>query len=176
MFTYRDAQKEDFKTIAQFPQNEMEQFYMFPSGTYPVNSEQLYETSLQRHLPTVLLNESGNLIGYSVFYGWEKEQSCHLGNFVIAPTARGRGAARFLLMTMMERAKNELKVKELHLVCHNTNTPALLLYTSIGFVPYEVKKMKDGQGRPLVGIVMNIDLSCTTSKDWTTMKERLGFA
>ncbi|WP_010268850.1 GNAT family N-acetyltransferase [Paenibacillus senegalensis] len=156
MYKYRDARKEDFDTIASFPQNAREQFYMFPNGTYPVQGSQLYEVSLQRHLPTVLLKGS-EIVGYSVFYGWEQEK-CHLGNFVVAPSVRGQGAARFLLMTMLKRAKEELKVSELHLVCHNPNTAALLLYTSVGFVPYSVKKMKDGEGQQLAGISMKIDL------------------
>lgn len=158
MYRYRDAQKEDFDTIASFPQNAREQFYMFPNGTFPVQGPRLYETSLQRHLPTVLLNDDGLIVGYSVFYGWEKQQKCHLGNFVIAPSARGKGAARYLLNTMMRRAKDELNVQELHLVCHNPNTPALLLYTNVGFVPYGVKEMKDGEGNPIAGILMKIDL------------------
>jgi ribosomal protein S18 acetylase RimI-like enzyme len=58
---------------------------------------------------------------------------------IIDPEHRGKGAGRYLIDVMTERAKEELKVTELRLVCHNTNTRALVLYYKVGFKPFDIK-------------------------------------
>ncbi|WP_445667475.1 GNAT family N-acetyltransferase [Paenibacillus sp. FSL H8-0034] len=58
---------------------------------------------------------------------------------------RGKGAAEYLIGSMMFTAKDELHVKALHLVCHNTNTRALMFYTKLNFKPYEITMRTDKQ-------------------------------
>lgn len=157
MYTCRDAKEEDFTVIAAFPENKTELFYMFPRGAFPLDPNHLLEVSRERFLPTVIESE-GAVVGYSCFYGHEEGEKCWLGNFIIHPKSRGKGAATYLLETMMERAGEELRVRELHLVCHNPNTKALLLYTKLGFTPYGVRILKDQDDQPIAGITMMKEL------------------
>jgi ribosomal protein S18 acetylase RimI-like enzyme len=60
---------------------------------------------------------------------------------------------------MMKRASTELKVKQLRLVCHNTNTKALLLYNKMGFKPFDMKVMNDCSNNEIAGIKMKSELS-----------------
>jgi len=74
------------------------------------------------------------------------------------PKFRGTGAGKFLIGVIQMRAKKELKAKELHLICHNTNTKALLLYRKLGFQPYGLKEMNGFDHRVIAGILMKIAL------------------
>ncbi|REK55351.1 MAG: hypothetical protein C6W55_10220 [Thermobacillus sp.] len=82
-----------------------------------------------------------------------------MGNVIIHPDYRGQGAGRFLVETMLSIAGREHKLRELRLVCHNTNTPALRLYWRTGFVPYDLEETVDGSGRKLMRILMRRALS-----------------
>ncbi|MEF3302939.1 GNAT family N-acetyltransferase [Paenibacillus sp. GYB003] len=157
MYACRPAQSEDFQTICTFPQSEDELFFMFPSGTYPLTAEQLELKAKERWWPTVVADENG-IAGYANIYGYEEGKHCSLGNVIIAPGHRGRGAAVCLLETMMEKAANELKVPRLLLVCHHSNPRALLFYDKLGFVPYGLKKMQNKRGEVIVGILMEKNL------------------
>ncbi|TDF99787.1 GNAT family N-acetyltransferase [Paenibacillus piri] len=153
MYSYRDAKKKDFTAIAAFPVNKQESFYMFPKGSFPLDPEQLFAVSQTRKLPTVI-ERSGELAGYSCLYDVQEGECCWLGNVIINPVYRGQGAAAYLIETMTNRAASELGMKELLLVCHNTNTKALFLYDKMGFKPYDIKQAQDHDGNQLVGIKM----------------------
>ncbi|WP_442600705.1 GNAT family N-acetyltransferase [Paenibacillus sp. KN14-4R] len=157
MFSYRDSKKEDFDYISKFPQNKTELFYMFPKGLYPADPEQLYQTSQTRQLATVIEYEE-EIVGYCNLYGLVEGEHCWLGNVIINPRFRGQGAGEYLVNLMLERARNELNVKELRLVCHNINTKALLLYYKIGFKPYDMKIISDPDNNQIAGIIMRMEV------------------
>jgi len=157
MYTYRNVSREDFNLLSSFPQNKVESFYMFPRGTFPLDPMHLYEVSQTRVLPTVIESD-GSLVGYSNLYDLVEGDHCWLGNVIVNPAYRGKGAGRYLIEVMIERARNELKLKELHLVCHNTNTKALLLYSKLGFNPYSTKIVNDYDQNDIVGIKMKMSL------------------
>jgi len=155
-FSSRPVRREDFPLIAAFPRNEEEQYYMYPSGTFPLDPEQLAREADGRVRPTVILDD-GAVIGYCNLYGVEPGSHGWLGNVIVDPSSRGKGAGRFLVETMAAIARDELGLRELRLVCHNTNTAALRLYWRTGFVPYGLEGPKDGSGRMriLLRMVLN---------------------
>lgn len=153
MFRYRNARKEDFQTIAQFPQNRMEYFYMFPKGAYPPDPDQLYEASLNRLLATVIECDQ-EIAGYCNVYDLVEQQLCWLGNVIIHPKYRGKGAGKYLITHMMARVRTELNVPELRLICHNTNTTALLFYDKLGFKPFDIVRLNDPDQQIIAGIKM----------------------
>ncbi|TCZ80879.1 GNAT family N-acetyltransferase [Paenibacillus albiflavus] len=157
MYTYRNVIEEDFVLISAFPENKMEQFYMFPSGTFPLDPVHLFEVSQTRALPTVIESD-GSLAAYCNLYDLSAGDHGWLGNVIVNPAYRGKGAGRYLIEVMIEKARNELKLKELHLVCHNSNTKALLLYNKLGFCPYGMKIMNGHDGHEIVGIKMKLPL------------------
>jgi ribosomal protein S18 acetylase RimI-like enzyme len=158
MFHSRGATQEDFQLIAAFPQDEEELFYMFPKGVYPLSPEQLEEAALQRFSPTVV-TYSGDLAGYCNFYDVRTGQECWLGNVIVNPKYRRIGAGAFMLETMKRKALEEYRAKELKLVCHNTNTKALLFYYKHGFRPFDMKVMEDYKQDTIAGIMMKTELA-----------------
>lgn len=145
-FAAREARREDFPAIAAFPRNAEEQYYMDPRGTYPLDPERLAREAGNRVRPTVILDGDA-VIGYGNLYNVNPGSLGWLGNVIIRPGWRSRGAGRFLVETMAGIAGRELGLRELRLVCHNTNTQALRLYWRAGFKPYDLEEPKDASGR-----------------------------
>jgi len=153
VFDARDARREDFDRIAGFPQDRREAFFMHPKGTHPFSAEQLHEVALTRAIPTVV-TDGDEIVGYANVYEWTEHGRCWIGNVIVNPAYRGRGAGKFLIGEMIRRARDQLKAEEVCLVCHNVNTNALPLYHKLGFKPFDMKHVKDWDGRDMAGIMM----------------------
>lgn len=162
MYAYREAARDDFDVIAAFPQDRKEAFFMYPRGTYPLRADELYEASSTRVIPTVI-HMNGEIVGYGNVYGWNEGENCSIGNVIINPNFRGQGAGKYLIEVLKKRAREELKVKEVNLVCHHINTTALLFYTKLGFKPYDIKAMRDHDQNEVAGIFMKIKLDADSS-------------
>ncbi|SFL34572.1 Acetyltransferase (GNAT) family protein [Paenibacillus sp. 1_12] len=158
MYSFRDSNQKDFDDIAAFTKDRTESFYMFPKGRFPVESKQLYEVSLTRLMPTVIEFDQ-QVVGYSNFYDLVEGEYCWLGNVIIHRDFRGKGAGKYLMEVMITKAREELKVKQLQLVCHNTNTKALFMYYKLGFEPFDIKLAKDYNNEDVAGIKMRTSLS-----------------
>ena len=152
-YVWRTVKRDDFPVIAAFPRNAEEQYYMYPKGTFPLDPEQLAREAEGRVCPTVIL-DGDRVIGYCNLYGVEPGTHGWLGNVIIHPDWRGKGAGRFMVETIVSIARDELGLRELRLVCHNTNTQALRLYWRTGFVPYGLDGTPDPSGRDVMRILM----------------------
>jgi len=137
----------------------MEVFFMSPKLEYPLTSDQLEQAAQGREKLTVILNEYEQVIGYANLYYQQEQDLYWLGNVIVSPDDRGKGAAEFLIRTMLASAKEDLKLRELHLVCHNVNTKGMLLYSRLGFKPYEIVKRTGPQESTIAGIFMKIELT-----------------
>lgn len=157
MYVCRPAFTKDYPINCTFPQNAVELFAMYPSGKYPLTPEQLEKAARVRWHPTVVLYNNCP-VGYANFYGLEEKVKCSLGNVIVDPLHRGKGASSELIQEMIRLAKEELKVQRLELICHNTNTPGLLFYTKLGFKPFAIRKMKNHMGETIAGILMDKEL------------------
>ncbi|WHY21903.1 GNAT family N-acetyltransferase [Paenibacillus sp. G2S3] len=158
-YSYRKAVSADYAVICAFPKDSMEVFFMSPKLEYPLTSDQLEQAAQGREKLTVILNEDEQVIGYANLY-YEQERDLYwLGNVIVSPDYRGKGAAKFLIRTMLAAAKEDLKLRELHLVCHNVNTKGMLLYSRLGFKPYEIVKRTGPQESTIAGIFMKIELT-----------------
>jgi len=156
MYTYRSLIKSDYETICSFPRNAEELYYMFPSATFPLTPEQIEESVKNRMMPTAFFYNN-ELAAFANLYGLEDDH-CWLGNVIVSPRHRGKGVARYLIETMSAIAVKELSVQKLKLVCHNTNTRALLLYTKNRFIPYEISVREKPNGEKIAGIHMELCL------------------
>ncbi|MCU6793177.1 GNAT family N-acetyltransferase [Paenibacillus sp. WQ 127069] len=158
MYKCRQVMPSDYLTICNFPLNAEELFYMYPQATFPLTVDQLEAKSNSRLKPMVLLGDEDRVIGYANIYDLDEGLRCWLGNVIVSPEFRGNGAAEYLIRSMMSAARDELHVKALHLVCHNTNTRALMFYTKLNFKPYEITMRTNNQGQTIAGILMKADL------------------
>lgn len=50
------------------------------------------------------------------------------------------GIGTFLITVMENIARTKYDVAEIHLSCFNENINGLLLYTKLGYIPYEIEK------------------------------------
>nr|WP_165842284.1 GNAT family N-acetyltransferase [Paenibacillus xerothermodurans] len=130
---------------------------MYPRWTYPVLPAAIEALALQRHAATVI-TLSDEVVGYSNLYDVQQGSHCWLGNVIISPAHRRKGAGAYLIQTMMEKARKEAGVRQLKLMCHNINTRALLLYRKLGFKPFDAEEMQDKAGNNLLLIKMGIKL------------------
>ncbi|UVI29419.1 GNAT family N-acetyltransferase [Paenibacillus spongiae] len=129
---------------------------MYPKGIYPLTAEQLEQAARTRIKPTVILY-GDQVVGYCNFIEITGDSSW-LGNVIIHPSYRGMGVGKYLIETMKETARSELRVTNFRLLCHSTNTDALLFYTKLGFKPFDSNIQQDHEGKPIVGIKMEVAL------------------
>ena len=144
-FTHRPLRDEDAPAICTFPKTDEELFYMFPRATPPLSPRQLLDMARVRHAPTVVLC-GGELAAYANLIACE-DGTCEVGNLVVAPNFRRRGAGEYLLRIMGEQARDLLGALRLRADCFSENTAALLFYETLGFVPVGLKPWQKLDGR-----------------------------
>lgn len=141
MYLHRSLEIGDLETICLFPQSQEELFYMSPRFVYPLTPDQIMNLAKDRFEPTVILEDAKNeVVAYANIYADElEENSFWLGNVIVSPESRGKGASQYLLNVMSEKAKNTLKTEKLKLACHSTNLRGLAFYSKSGFKPFDMK-------------------------------------
>ena len=136
---HRPVTADDIEAICSFVQDARELFFMFPKAQYPLTETQLSNAIAQRFDSTVV--EAGNsVVGFANFYRAETGGVCCIGNVIVAPEARGKGVASFLVETMTALASDRYAAAEVQISCFNENTAGLLLYPRLGFLPFAIEE------------------------------------
>ncbi|MBP2314035.1 GNAT family N-acetyltransferase [Azospirillum soli] len=139
MLMHRPLTDADIPRICAFPRDAKELYFLFPRASWPLTPEQVRASLAERRDPTVVLSD-GTVVGYANFATFEEGRSASLGNVSVDPSMRRAGVAKYLLHAMIDRAFGHHGLPELVLRCFNTNTPALLLYGKLGFVPVAIEE------------------------------------
>lgn len=155
--SFRPVKADDIPAICAFAQNADEAFFFFPKCTFPVTPQQLSAAIAQRSDSSVVV-EGDEVLAFANFYQWEQGGTCCLGNVLVAPVARGRGVARYLVMQMIEVARSRHQAREMKVSCFNHNTAGLLLYPALGFVPFGIEERQDFAGKRVALIQMKQSL------------------
>ena len=145
---HRPVTEDDIAQICAFARNADELFWFFPKARFPLTAEQLRGAIAQRTDSTVV-ECAGDVLGFANFYRWEYGGVCCIGNVVVAPTARNRGVARYLMQRMIELAFSTYQASEVRVSCFNHNTAGLLLYPKLGFRPFAVEERQGKAGERL---------------------------
>lgn len=153
LLQHRPVMAHDIKAICGFAQNHSELFYMFPKARYPLTENQLSAAIAQRFDSTVVEMQD-RVVGFANFYRAEKGGVCCIGNVVVAPEARGKGVASFIVETMTALAFDRYQATQVQISCFNENTAGLLLYPKLGFLPFSVEERASLDGRRLALIHM----------------------
>lgn len=153
---YRKLIPSDLEIICKLPQNEQELFFMCPKADYPLTIKQLEEVIKDRFEPTVVLFDN-EIVGFANFYEIKEKQYCAIGNVIVSSHFRNCGIGTFLITVMENIGREKYSVSEFHLSCFNTNTNGLLLYTKLGYIPYEIEKRtnKNNEISPLIKLKKN---------------------
>ncbi len=144
MIEYRVATDRDFGQICALIRNEDELFRIYPGGHFPFTVSQLRELARERMELTVADRE-GKVVGFANLYD-NGEGKIFIGNLVVDVSCRGEGIGRGLVQHMLERAYRYLGLEEVCISVFGDNTPALLLYSSMGFSPYDIEERTDPHG------------------------------
>jgi len=148
----------DLKKICRLPKNEEELFFMFPKAEYPLTESQLEYAINSRFDSTVILYNNV-IVGFANFYEVKKNQYSSIGNVVVDANYRNLGIGKYIIQTMEQIAIEKYNVSELHLSCFNTNTKGILLYSKLGYIPYEIEKWLSPQNESLALIKMKKTIS-----------------
>lgn len=149
----RPVEARDIPVLCTFAQSADEAFFFFPKCTWPVTPEQLAAAIAQRSDSSVVV-EGDEVLAFANFYQWEQGGTCSLGNVLVAPAARGRGVARYLVTQMMGVARQRHQAREMKVSCFNHNTAGLLLYPQLGFVPFGIEERRDQEGKRVALVQM----------------------
>lgn len=103
-----------------------------------------------------MVEENGCVIGFANFYRFEREGVCAIGNVIVAPRARGKGVAKFLVETMVGLAIDRHQASEVQISCFNENTAGLLLYPQLGFMPFGIEERLSPDGRRVALLNMRL--------------------
>ncbi len=153
MCEYRVATKNDFSKICALVTNEEELFWVYPGGQFPLTVDQLMKLSREKKDLTVVVSKE-KIIGFANFYKYHHGQSAFIGNVIIDKGYRGKGIGRNLILYMLERARKIHNLSEVHISVFNDNTPALLLYSNLGFMPYAIEERNTPTGKRMALIHM----------------------
>jgi len=95
-------------------------------------SRNAFKTDLENKLAWPIVAEfEKKVVGYSNIYIVAGE--VQIGNFAVAPGFRGRGVAKKMMTEIFEKAA-ESDCRNIFLEVRESNTPAMELYKSYGFV------------------------------------------
>ncbi|WP_277053252.1 GNAT family N-acetyltransferase [Zestomonas thermotolerans] len=143
--THRPASAGDLGEVITFVENPDELFFAYPKAAWPLTVGQLAAVMAERRDSTVALLDD-RVAGFANFYQWQHGESCTLGNLMVAPWARARGVARYLVGVMEQLARHHYKAHSLRISCFNANTAGLLLYTTLGYRPQAIVERRDPRG------------------------------
>ncbi|MES9853600.1 MAG: GNAT family N-acetyltransferase [Candidatus Thiodiazotropha sp. L084R] len=154
-YQFIPANRSDYGNILSLFQSPDELFMIYPSATWPFDLAQLNKLSDQRTDLTVAL-KGDMVIGFANLYRNLSGDKVFVGNVVISQAYRGKGVGRQLVCHMCDKVF-DCYANEVHITVFNQNTPALALYTSLGFKPYNLELREKPNGEPAIAIHMQLN-------------------
>ena len=151
--SYRTVEKTDFEIICSLPKKIEELFFMFPKAEYPLTVNQL-KTAIESRFDSTVIIYDEEIVGFANFYELNRNDYCSIGNVIVKSSFREKGIGRFLIETMEGVGIKKYNVSEFRLSCFNTNTNGILLYSKLGYKPYEIEKRISREGENLALIKM----------------------
>lgn len=130
-------------------------YAFYPNGTYPLDHAQLNHLLKVRSNFTALL-EAGQLLAMANLYDVEKNDKAFVGNVLVAQSQRGKGLGKKIMEYMCELCQSEHNAVP-HLSVFNFNTKAMLLYSNMGFKPYDMEARKDVNQQDVALIHMKLE-------------------
>jgi RimJ/RimL family protein N-acetyltransferase len=129
---------------------------MFPKAVWPLTVDQLSQAISQRFDSSVLLAGT-DVVGFANYYKCESGVSCSIGNVIVSPLVRGKGAGRVLVETMTAMAFEKYQARQVEISCFNQNVTGLLLYTKLGFAPFAIEERTDAKNNRVALIHMRLE-------------------
>ncbi|MBW9262656.1 MAG: GNAT family N-acetyltransferase [Candidatus Thiodiazotropha sp. (ex. Lucinisca nassula)] len=152
---YATAKPTHYQAIISLIKSPQELFLIYPAADWPFDIKQLEKLATERSDLTVVLD--GDLvIGFANLYSNLSGSKRFVGNVVVSQDYRGKGIGRALVRYMCDRVF-ERYANEVHITVFNHNLPALTLYASMGFKPYDMELRKMPSGGQAMAIHMQLN-------------------
>lgn len=148
-FTHRPLEEQDADIICTFPQSAEELFFAFPKADFPLTPNVLLESARQRFSPTVLV-QNDLVVGYANFIKVKESGFCAIGNLMVHPGHRRKGAATYLVKVMVRKAFEQYCVRFVRVSCFSHNQAAYQLYHKLGFRPADMEQRLTADGTPVL--------------------------
>lgn len=152
----RKANQKDFPAICELFENPEEFFLIYPNGQFPMTISQLEHLASLRTDLTVVYSDK-ELVGFANLYDLKPNHYVFIGNVVVASSFRGRGLGKSITRHMLRTAFRDYDLPQVRISVFCSNTPALLLYSQFGFVPYALETRQNPQGDKLALLHMSMD-------------------
>lgn len=152
---FRSATEDDYPVICKLVKNRNELLWVYPAGRYPLTVSQLKELARNRSELTVAV-EDGSIIGFADFYDLVPGKSVFIGNVIVERKRRGKGIGKALITALLDKAFGEYDLPEVRISVFSENSPALILYNRLGFVPYAIDERVKADGQRLALIHMRL--------------------
>lgn len=130
-----------------------ELFFIYPKAYHPFSLDQFKVIVESRSDLTVAL-DGERVVGFANLYNHLPDRWVFIGNLVVAKDSRGRGIGRKLIFHMEALATSKYRMDEVRISVFNINTPALLLYSELGYAPYAVEQRESPAGSTVALIHM----------------------
>ncbi|MBT3046744.1 MAG: GNAT family N-acetyltransferase [gamma proteobacterium symbiont of Ctena orbiculata] len=132
-----------------------ELFLIYPSGSWPFDRAQLERVSKERSDFTVVLDKQ-RVIGFANLYTNTAGDRYFIGNIVVSDAYRGQGIGRRLVRHMCDLIFDHY-ASTVYISVFASNTAALLLYTALGFKPYDIERRTPPNGDSAALLHMRLD-------------------
>ncbi len=145
MYEIREVTEKYFEGICDLIDSEEELFWVYPNGEYPLTVSQVIKLSKERKELTVAV-DGGEVIGFANLYNYQPYKVAFIGNVVIDKRHRGKGLGKEIISYMLGKSIEKYNLPEVRISVFSDNVPALLLYSTFGFAPYEIEERKTPKG------------------------------
>ena len=146
------ATQEHYSDIADLVSSPEELYLIYPSGNYPWDSTQLQALSENRlDYTTCLIDDV--VAAFANLYNVTPNESAFIGNVIVSKSHRGKGVGVALTQYMIQICLSKYKAVP-HLSVFGFNSKALLMYSQMGFKPYDLTPRKSLSGEDVALIHM----------------------
>ncbi len=151
----RRAETSDYQAISQLVTSREELFLVFPNGSYPFTVKQVRYLAEQREDLTVVTADTA-VIGFANLYDVAAGNWAFVGNVILNQQYRGKGIGERLVQHMLDKVFNWHHLPQARISVFEDNTPALSLYSKLGFKVYarEQRCKPDGQRVTLLHMLL----------------------
>jgi len=153
---YRRANADDYAAISGLITTPEELFRVYPAGHYPFSPEQVNRLALVR-MELSVATVSNRVVAFANLYGYEPNQHIFIGNLVIDKNYRDNGIGKGMVQYLLKQVFYKYRLMETRISVFSDNTPALLLYSKMGFEPYQVEERKNFDKQRVVLLHMKMN-------------------
>lgn len=157
-YSIRPAKSNDYPAICQLITTPEEFYWTNPKGQFPFTVEQL-ETIANDRIELTVITRGEEVVGFANFYQHQPQSHVFIGNLMISEAHRQKGLAKRMIQYLIDVSKSQYRLPELRISVFSDNSPALIMYHQLGFVPYQMEERTTPSNQRAVLIHLKKNLS-----------------